>query len=113
LPWLHHGDYQSLLPKLTLAPDTSIVAFVAPPWGKVLDEAKGLDLCRTIPPITEIIRFFERTFPARRLLFAVQVYEKLDPASLAEVQALGARPDRLRAGLVAEDSRVRQASRAW
>jgi hypothetical protein len=85
---LHHGDYQALLPTLTLAPGTSIAAFVAPPWGKALDEAKGLDLSRTIPPITEIVRFFDRTFPARRLLFAVQVYEKLDPASLAEVQAL-------------------------
>ena len=85
---LHHGDYQSLLPESTLTPDTSMVAFIAPPWGQALDEAKGLDLSRTNPPITEIIRFFDRTFPARRLLFAVQVYEKLEPASLAEVQAL-------------------------
>jgi hypothetical protein len=73
---------------LDLAPGTSIVAFVAPPWGSALDEAKGLDLCRTIPPITEIMRFFERTFLGRKMLFAVQVYEKLNPASLADVQAL-------------------------
>lgn len=85
---VHHGDYQSLLPKTTLAPDAGIVAFVAPPWGQALDEAKGLDLSRTIPPITEIVRFFARTFPAHSLLFAVQVYEKLEPASLAAVQAL-------------------------
>jgi hypothetical protein len=85
---LHHGDYQSLLPKLELAPEDCIVAFIAPPWGKALDEAKGLDLRGTIPPITEIIQFFDRTFPARKMLFAVQVYEKVDPASLSEVQAL-------------------------
>lgn len=85
---LYQGDYQSRLPKLDLAPDSSIVAFVAPPWGKALDEVKGLDLSRTIPPITDIIGLFERTFPTRKLLFAVQVYEKLDPTSVAEVQAL-------------------------
>jgi hypothetical protein len=85
---LHHGDYQSLLPKLELAPEACIVAFIAPPWGKALDESKGLDLRGTIPPVTEIIQFFDRTFPARRMLFAVQVYEKVDPASLSEVQAL-------------------------
>jgi hypothetical protein len=85
---LHHGDYQSFLPKLDLAPDTSIVAFVAPPWGKALDETKGLDLRGTIPPITDIIRFFDRTYPARKMLFAVQVYEKVDAASLSEVQTL-------------------------
>jgi hypothetical protein len=36
----------------------------------------------------EIMRFFERTFLGRKMLFAVQVYEKLNPASLADVQAL-------------------------
>jgi hypothetical protein len=85
---LHHGDYQSLLPKLDLAPATCIVAFIAPPWGKALDEAKGLDLRGTIPPITEIIQFFDCTFPMHKMLFAVQVYEKVDPTSHSEVQDL-------------------------
>ena len=85
---LHRGDYQSLLPNLDIASETCIVAFIAPPWGKALDEAKGLDLRATIPPITEIIKFFDRTFLARKMLFAVQVYEKVDPASLSDVQAL-------------------------
>jgi hypothetical protein len=85
---LHHSDYQSLLPKLDLAPETSIVAFIAPPWGKALDETKGLDLRGTIPPVTDIIGFFDRTYPACKMLFAVQVYEKVDPDSLAEVQTL-------------------------
>jgi hypothetical protein len=85
---LHQGDYQALLPKVNLASETCIVVFIAPPWGKALDEAKGLDLRGTIPPITEIIQFFDRTFPARKMLFAIQVYEKVDPASLSEAQVL-------------------------
>jgi len=83
---LHFGDYRSLLPELDVPPDNDIIAFLAPPWGKALDETRGLDLRGTIPPIAEIIRFMDRIFPTRRLLFAVQVYEKIDPASLADVQ---------------------------
>ncbi|WIW45364.1 hypothetical protein ML401_28535 [Bradyrhizobium sp. 62B] len=58
---------------------------MAPPWGTALDETEGLDLRRTEPPITEIIAKVGDAFPAKRILFAVQVYEKLDTASLAEL----------------------------
>ena len=83
---LYFGDYQSLLPELNVPPDHDIVAFLAPPWGKALDEMIGLDLRGTTPPIPEIVQFLDRTFPTRRLLLAVQVYEKVDPVSLAVVQ---------------------------
>ena len=85
---LHCGDYQSLLPRLGVSPDDDMVAFIAPPWGKALDEVIGLDLRSTAPPISEIIRFFDRTFSTGRLLLAVQVYEKVNPVSLTDVQAL-------------------------
>jgi hypothetical protein len=41
----------------------------------------------TLQPIAEIVRFFVRTFPAPRPLFAMQMYGKLKPASLTEVES--------------------------
>lgn len=85
---LHFGDYQSRLPELNVPPDNDIIAFLAPPWGKAFDETNGLDLRGTMPPIAAIIRFLDGIFPTRRLLVAVQVYEKIDPVSLADVQGM-------------------------
>jgi hypothetical protein len=85
---LLRGDYRSLLPSLGFTRDATVVAFIAPPWGRALDEAKGLDLSKTIPPIKDIISFFDQTFPAQNLVLAMQVFEMLDAAPLAEVQAL-------------------------
>lgn len=79
------GDYGVMLGQLHTAPDEAMIVFVAPPWGTALDETEGLDLRRTEPPITKIIAEFGDAFAARRILFAVQVYEKLDKESLAEV----------------------------
>jgi len=59
---LVHGEYAALLKDLHVPHDRSIVAFVAPPWGTALDEVNGLDLCRTTPPITEVIDQIARQF---------------------------------------------------
>ena len=67
--------------------DRGIVAFVAPPWGTALDEVQGLDLCRTTPPISEVIEQITRQFPDHNILLATQVYEKVGIPSLTEVQA--------------------------
>ena len=83
---LLHGGYQSLLAERPIPPNTALVVFVAPPWGTALDEKEGLDLRRTVPPVTEVVDRVAGAFPARRLLFVVQVHETLEPASLAEVQ---------------------------
>ena len=83
---LKRGDYGIMLGQLHTAPDEAMIVFVAPPWGTALDETEGLDLRRTEPPITEIIAKFADAFPASRILFAVQVYEKLDKRSLAELR---------------------------
>ena len=52
---LINGDYQSLLDGRRFPPGCVLIVFVAPPWGTALDEVTGLDLRRTIPPITDII----------------------------------------------------------
>jgi hypothetical protein len=84
---LNHGDYASLLARFELPPVHAAIAFVAPPWGTALDEDKGLDLRRTEPPITQIVARVAETYPARKLLFAIQVYEKVDPTSLEDLKA--------------------------
>lgn len=82
------GDYRPLLARRRFPEDCAMIFFVAPPWGTALDEAKGLDLRRTTPPITGIISEIAAQFPRHKLLFATQVHEKVDPNSLAEVQRL-------------------------
>ena len=82
---LLRGDYQTLLKNRPLPPDHGLIVFVAPPWGTALDEVAGLDLRRTTPPITDIVDGISRAYPDRKILFATQVYEKVDPASLDEL----------------------------
>ena len=83
---LRHGDFLAELDRHDLPPDHALVVFVAPPWGTALDEATGLDLRRTEPPVTGIIERICQRYPDRKILFAIQVYEKVDPASLAETE---------------------------
>lgn len=85
---LRHGDFLASLGDLDLPTGHALVVFVAPPWGTALDEAKGLDLRRTEPPITVIVERIARRYPDRRLLFATQVYEKVEAASLAELEGI-------------------------
>src|SRR5215831_6543497 len=80
------GDYVGLLEELNIPPDRGIVAFIAPPWGTALDEAYGLDPCRTAPPIPEVIEQIARKFSVNQILFATQVYEKVSESSLRDVQ---------------------------
>jgi predicted RNA methylase len=83
---LVHGDYVRLLEEHRVPEDRGIVAFVAPPWGTALDEREGLDLCRTTPPISEIIEQIARRFSKHNVLLATQVYEKVSGASLTQLQ---------------------------
>jgi hypothetical protein len=62
--------------------DRGIVVFVAPPSGTALDELQGLDLNRTTPPISEVIEQVVRRFSQHKMLFAIQVYEKISAPSL-------------------------------
>jgi hypothetical protein len=73
------------LSALAIPQDELVIVFVAPPWGRALDELSGLDLRRTTPPIVEVIDHATALFKGRRLLFATQVYETVNPDSLEEV----------------------------
>jgi hypothetical protein len=52
----------------------------APPWSA------RATYWRTEPPITVIVERIAQRYPDRQLLFATQVYEKIDPASRAELE---------------------------
>ena len=81
-----HGDYVRLLGERRAPEDQGVVVFIAPPWGTALDEVEGLDLRRTTPPIGEIIERIVRQFPRHKLIFATQLYEKVNAASLVQIQ---------------------------
>ena len=76
------GDYARLLERCRVPQDRGVVTFVAPPWGTALDEVQGLDLNRTTPPINEVIEQVVRRFSQHKMLFAIQVYEKVSASSL-------------------------------
>jgi hypothetical protein len=78
-------DYSTGLADTTAETDELVIAFVAPPWGDALDPIAGLDLRRTTPPIREVIELLRRRFSQNPLLCAVQVYERVDPESLTEL----------------------------
>jgi len=80
-------DYRSGMVDVSAPADQLLVAFIAPPWGDALERASGLDLRRTNPPISEIVDFLFDVFTENRLLCAIQVYEKVDVASLAELRS--------------------------
>jgi hypothetical protein len=83
---LRNADYRVGLTSLAAEPEAPLIVFVAPPWGDALDPAGGLDLRRTHPPVAEIIDLLSERFLRNPLLYAIQVYEKLDAGSVAELQ---------------------------
>jgi hypothetical protein len=84
---LAHGGYTQPLAECRVPLDRGVVGFIAPPWSTALDEQKGLDLCRTTPPISDIIKELVFQFSKHKMLFAIQVYEKVSAASLNQVRA--------------------------
>ncbi len=80
-------DYRSGMADASVASDDLLIAFIAPPWGEALDKSDGLDLRRTTPPIVEILDLLFNTCTQNRLLCAVQVYETVNVASLAQLKS--------------------------
>jgi hypothetical protein len=80
-------DYAAGLDAVEVVAGRLIVVFVAPPWGDALDPVAGLDLRRTLPPVATIVDRLIDRFPQNRLLVAIQVYESVDAASVAEVES--------------------------
>jgi RNA cap guanine-N2 methyltransferase len=85
---LVQGDYQSLLDGRHFPTEQGLVVFIAPPWGTALDELAGLDLRRTTPPISEIVGHIGGKYADHNILFAIQVYEKVNPDSLANLREI-------------------------
>jgi hypothetical protein len=84
---IRRADYRSGVSQAFGAAEQLLIAFIAPPWGEALDKAKGLDLRRTAPPVTEIVNFLFSARARNPLLCAVQVYETVEAASLAELKS--------------------------
>lgn len=84
---IRNADSLSGLAGVSVVDDELVIAFIAPPWGDALDKTSGLDLRRTMPPITAIVDVLFQRFPQNYLLCAIQVYETVLPASMAEVRA--------------------------
>jgi len=79
-------DYRAGLADVSVTADQLVVAFIAPPWGDALDPVHGLNLRRTTPPIAEVVEFLIHVFANNRLLCAIQVYERVEAGSLADLQ---------------------------
>jgi hypothetical protein len=81
---VQHADYAKALEELSVPADALLIAFIAPPWGSALSTSDGLDLRRTLPPVSEIIDRLAERF-GNPMLCAIQVYERIVPASIAEL----------------------------
>src|SRR5262249_43260581 len=74
---LVHDSYHRGLQALGEPDENLLIVFVAPPWGHALSEESGLDLRRTQPPVAEVIDITTGVLGKHRLLFAVQLYERV------------------------------------
>ena len=84
---LRHDSYEHGLTALGDPDADLLIVFVAPPWGRALDPESGLDLRRTQPPVADVVDTTTSVLGRHKLLFAVQIHETVDPASLAELTA--------------------------
>jgi hypothetical protein len=84
---LIHDSYDDGLRALGEPDENLLIVFVAPPWGHALSEGSGLDLRHTQPPVAEVVDITTGILGQHKLLFAVQVYESVEPHSLADVTA--------------------------
>ena len=84
---LRHDSYEHGLTALGDPGADLLIVFVAPPWGRALDPESGLDLRRTQPPVADVVDTTTSVLGRHKLLFAVQIHETVDPASLAELTA--------------------------
>src|SRR5262249_12978021 len=80
-------DYRSGLDEISVEADKLVITYIAPPWGDALRRISGLDLRRTLPPVTAIVDFLVQRFSEQGLLCAVQIYETVDPDSLTELKS--------------------------
>ena len=85
---LIHQGHETGLRALNIPEDQLLIVFIAPPWADALNDAHGLDLRQTKPPVTDIIDLIANTFPTHKALLAIQVYETVVQDSLTDVTSL-------------------------
>jgi hypothetical protein len=84
---LVHDNYERGLCALGEPGGDLLIIFVAPPWGRALNQESGLDLRRTQPPVADVVDVTTGLLGQHKLLFAIQVFETVEPGSLAELTA--------------------------
>jgi predicted RNA methylase len=84
---LRHDSYEQGLRALGEPGEDLLIVFVAPPWGRALSQDSGLDLRCTQPPVADVVDVTTSVLGQHKLLFAVQVYETVERASLAALTA--------------------------
>jgi predicted RNA methylase len=84
---LRHDSYEPGLRALGQPGEDLLIVFVAPPWGRALSQESGLDLRCTQPPVADVVDVTTSVLGQHKLLFAVQVYETVEPSSMAELTA--------------------------
>jgi hypothetical protein len=84
---LVQGSYVQGLQALGEPDEDLLIIFVAPPWGRALSQESGLDLRRTQPPVADVVDVTTSVLGQYKLLFAIQVFETVEPGSLAELTA--------------------------
>jgi hypothetical protein len=84
---LVHDSYDRGLQALGEPDEDLLIVFVAPPWGHALSQRSGLDLRLTQPPVAAVADVTTGVLGHHKLLFAIQVYETVEPDSLAELTA--------------------------
>ena len=72
----------------SLRPGLSNVVIVDPPFGDALDDTLGLDLTRTMPPVTSIIQRWLELTKGARTLFLVKSHLVLNAASLEPLRPM-------------------------
>jgi hypothetical protein len=84
---LVHDSYEHGLQALVEPDESLLIVFVAPPWGDALRGGSVLDLRRTQPPVAEVLDVTAGVLGRYRLLFAVQLFQNVEPDSLADLTA--------------------------
>lgn len=86
---LIHEPYETGLTSATVTDSSLVIVYVAPPWGKALDQSSGLDLRRTTPPVPQVIERVRATCRRQKLILAAQLHETVTADSLEDASSRG------------------------
>jgi hypothetical protein len=82
---LCHGDYVEHLFKVANHHGGPVVFIVSPPWGSGFDYNRGLDLCRTQPPVNQVVDHIREWFLHRSHVVMIQTHHQTLVSSIRRV----------------------------